>query len=253
MIRFHWSLWNATKESFFLLSHSIATFKYFWGSEARYVVFTDAKEIAEQNLLVDVEIFQYDEFDTSIYSINALSTWKKWAPKCKFDQKGVEFHVDIDMFLLQEPQEIMDFIISEKKFLCLLENFKEKWPYGNFGNKLPKNFVPINAGFLGQNRNADLSQSLLETFQWWYLNIYSSMEKYHDEQGGVLWALLEYIDRGHVAFLPNERYRNVSPFDPPVEDVSKLCLIHTTCSEHPAFYKYIDRIRKISGLPGNRD
>lgn len=250
MIRFHWSLWNASRESCFLLSHSIATFRRFWGTSARYIIFTESRDILASNLLIDAEIYEYSEFEKSVFDIDALSTWKKWVPRSRFDNNSVEIHLDIDIFLLREPTEIADFISSQKSFLCLLENFKETWPYGNFGYKLPVSFVPINAGFFGQNVSADISDNLDQAFEWWHANIYKSSEKYHDEQGALLWALLSHIEQGNVQFLPIERYRNISPFDPPVKDIRKLCLIHTTCENHPGFKKYINSIKKISGLPG---
>jgi len=92
--------------------------------------------------------------------------------------------------------------------------------------------------------------NLNESFDWWFLNVYRKKEQYHDEQGGVLWALTKFIENNEVQFLPLSRYRNISPYDPPVKNIYDLCLIHTTCEEKYGFYENINMIKRISGLPG---
>lgn len=249
MVSFHWTIWDPTEEKCFLLSHSIATFKHFWGNDVHYRVFTDSQSTVKRFLRVEAEIIEFGEFAPSKFNIDALTTWKKWVPKCKLETFSTEFHVDIDIFLINYPKELHEFINSQKQYICMVENFYELWPYGNFAKFLPEDFAPINAGFFGQNSGCDISNNLNKSFDWWYQSCYKKNELYHDEQGGLLYSLLDSIKNDLVYFLPKEKYRNVSPFDPPITDFSDVCLIHTTCDNHPGFYDNIELISTISGLP----
>src|SRR5436853_7712589 len=133
MIIFRWSVWNCSSEILLLLNHSIGTFQHFFQQEARYVVFTDKRAIVQAALRVPAEVFEYTEWPAFTY-LDLEATWRKWAPVCRMDVNAVEFRIDADMFLLQDPVELRWFYSArntEKEFLVTWEGLKENWPTGN--------------------------------------------------------------------------------------------------------------------------
>lgn len=248
MIVFRWSMWSPNPETLLLLNHSIGTFQHFFGDEAKYVVFTDDPTLQGQ-LKVDAKVYLYHSFDTPDYLEPAI-TWRKWAPRCRYYQDAIELRIDIDMFLVADPVEIKEFCRSGKcDYLITVENFKELWPYGNFSKLLEPEFIPINAGLVGQHVGADISDLLSKAYQWWKENIGHDEIKYHDEQGAVAFIFQPLIKRGEVMLLPPERYRVVCPLnDPPVESLQNIVLLHATYPEHPAFYQFLPEISRISRI-----
>jgi len=249
MIICRWSVWNPSSESILLLNHSVASFQHFFGNEARYVIFTDDVPAIQKGLKISTEIYSYTSFDHPEYLEPAI-TWRKWAPRCRYDWDAVELRIDADMFLLLDPVEIKDFCKSGKaRYLITLENFKELWPYGNFAQLLKPDFTPINAGLVGQQVGADISDLLAEAYEWWKKNVHQEDVKYHDEQGAVSYIFQSLIKRGDVMLLPPEKYQIVCPLNkPPVSSVDGIILLHATYPEHPAFHQFLDQIIQVSGI-----
>ncbi|GCE14951.1 hypothetical protein [Tengunoibacter tsumagoiensis] len=250
MIIFRWAIWGKAYDAC-MLSQSIATFQHFFGDKARYIVFTDAREYLLSRILVAAEIYQFDQAPDPEY-LDKGATWQKWAPHCRLDSECSEFKVDADMFLLADPIELRAFCDSsnrKQRFMATMEHFRETWPYGNFGHRLPADFTPINAGFIGQAQRADFSNDLAAHYQWWKMNVTADMVKYHDEQGAIAMTLQPYIQRDEVLLLSPQRYRIVSPLNPLApSERDALVLLHATYPEHPAFYDFLPEIKQISGI-----
>jgi hypothetical protein len=250
MLIFRWSAWGSINIS--MLNHSIGTFLHFFESEARFIVFTDNPDRVIAGIKVPAEVYSYESVEHPTYLDTEVSTWRKWAPACRLDISATEIRVDADMFLLSEPTELKFFCSTEnttRKFLVTTEHFKGLWPYGNFGPQLPENFLPINAGLIGQYQGADLSMPLAKAYHWSKKNIPYAQAKFHDEQGAVAFALQPFVQREEVFLLSPERYRIISPRDPvPPTLLDGIVMLHATYPTHPAFYQFIREISSISGL-----
>src|SRR5687768_13558335 len=106
-------------------------------------------------------------------------------------------------FLLEEPTELRAFcsLDSRDRFLVTLEEVVALWPYGNFGPMLPNGFAPINAGLVGQQAGADLSQDLEQLHQAWDTMLHDREVRYHDEQGAIALLLQKFVQSDEVVLL----------------------------------------------------
>jgi len=134
--------------------------------------------------------------------LDSRATWMKWAPCFRHDRAATEIRVDADIFLVAEPTELREFIAGgDYDFVVTMEAFTELWPYGNFGQRLPSGFTPINAGFFGQRPNADLAEPMGAAYRWWVEQVGTHEVKYHDEQGALAFILQELITVGRALVL----------------------------------------------------
>ncbi len=248
-ILFRWALWKPSVDSVRMLSHSIGTFRYWFGERPTYLVYADAPAFVSKHLLVPALVLPMAGADAEY--VDDRATWLKWTPRFRHDVSATEIHVDSDIFLVSEPTELYKFVDGyEADFVVTLEEFTELWPYGNFGPRLPADFVPINAGFFGQRAGTDLSDQMRSAYRWWADFVASNNVKYHDEQGALAFVLQELIRSGRVMTLPSSRYRVVCPLnDPPVESLDGLVGLHATYPEHPAYHRFLTEISKVSGVP----
>lgn len=249
---FRWAAWEPSREMIFMLSHSVASFQAWFGSTARYIVFTDQPMVVRKHMLGSFEIERLDMHPERIEFLDKRCTWRKWAPVPRLDAGSTEFRIDADIFLLRRSQNIEAFISDalDCSIIVTQEEFHENWPYGNFAARLVENFKPINAGFVGQGPGCDIGPLLRDAYQWWISNVADEEIKYHDEQGAVAWALEQSELKVH--YLDPDKYRVVCPLnDPPVDDVSEIVLLHATYPEHPAFWKHIAAISAVTNLPAS--
>ncbi len=177
-----------------MLAHSIASFRYFLSSDARYLVFTDNKCDAQLMLGKLAEVKSFDDNPATLERefLEHQGTWRKWLPQVRISEKFTELRVDADMFLLREPIELLNFCFGNQnrwKYLVTLEEGTELWPYGNFAH-LCSGVKHINAGLVGQAPGSNISELLRQQFAWWRDNIPQEKQLYHDEQGAVMAALL---------------------------------------------------------------
>lgn len=247
----YWPIWDPDEVKLFMLSHSIGTFRAHFGEEARYVVLTDQPDQVTEGLLTNAEVFSYKEWPTVNFADKACN-WRKWAPSVRIDSEAVEVRIDVDIFVVNRPTEIIDFCrgLAPFDYLVTQEWFTALWPYGNFGSRLPANFTPINSGLLGQARHASLASEMLGAYNWWKRSVHNHEIKFHDEQGALALILQEYIKAGKVQVLCPLQYRVVGPLDiTPVESLEGIKLLHATSGGHPAFWKFVGEISAVSGLP----
>jgi hypothetical protein len=234
-----------------MLNHSVASFRHFFGSTARFIVFADDPPLVEALRLVDFEIAPLSTASSGAVFDEKI-TWRKWAPRVRLDRSVIEFRVDSDIFLLKEPSEIRKFCEGKSGYelLSTQEEFTEEWPYGNFATKLIRPITPINAGFIGQGAGFDFTFEFENAYVWWKENVAdTSNVKYHDEQGAVAFSIQDYIPRGKVMLLDPLRYRIVCPLnDPPVRSVDELVMMHCTYPDHPAFRQFLGPISSITRI-----
>ncbi|TCC36296.1 hypothetical protein [Kribbella speibonae] len=244
-----WASWNPTIENCFMLSHSIGSFQRFLGPTAEYIVYADDPGFVAANLLVEAEVRELAGPSRSRY-LREEATWRKWAPAPRGDVDRAELRIDSDIFLLGEPVEVRRFLAGESaSYLVSSEEFVALWPYGNFGDRLPPDFLPINAGLVGQARGADLTVLLDAELAWWEKSIAPGDVKYHDEQGAVAAVIQTLAAEGEVLVLDPARYRVVCPLnEPPVRDVTDLVMLHATYPDHPAFWRFLPDIAQVSGV-----
>jgi hypothetical protein len=242
-----WSVWGNAEHVDIMLSHSIATFRRFFGEGWRYVVCAENRERVEASLLVPAEVIDVRQAER--FS-DPHSTWRKWRPAARLDPDVIEIYVDADMFLLDEPIEIQDFCDhpDEYRFLCTSEPFEVGY-YGNFAAHVDPALPLVNAGLIGQQARADLTAALGEQYAWWRQNVPVEAADYHDEQGAVRKALETHLRNGEVAVLSSDRYRVVCPLnDPPVTSLDGIVLLHATFPHRPAFWQFRREIAAVSGI-----
>jgi len=246
---FRWAQWNPSADSVEMLSHSIGTFRHYFGDTPEYVVYADNPLFVATNLRVDAVV--RDMTVPGGEYLDPRATWMKWAPRFRHDPAAIEMRVDSDIFLVNEPIELRAFIAGDgHDYAVTMEEFTELWVYGNFGPRLPSDFAPINAGFFGQRPAADLSEPMRAAYRWWADHVRDDDVKYHDEQGALAFVLQDLIANGRVLLLDPARYRVVCPLnDPPVQDLGGIAGLHATYPEHPAYHKFCAEISRISGVP----
>jgi hypothetical protein len=245
-----WSVWGDDEQVRAMLSHSIGTFRRYFGSSVRYLVFADDPAAVRRWLRVPAEVREAAVARPRFDSVEC--TWRKWWPACRVDPAATELYVDADVFLLDEPVEIRDFLFGRdrRSFLCTEESFDRAF-YGNFARSVDPALPYLNAGLVGQRAGHDLTAALGEAYDWWRREVPADAVDYHDEQGAVARALESHLRAGDVALLPRERHRVICPLNEATDGASieGLVLLHATYPHRPAFWKYYDVISTISGVP----
>lgn len=113
-----WSVWGKQNAFFYeMLANSIASFRHFFASKARYVVFTDNAAIAHSYLgkLADINGFTNYSDCSSLDFLEEQGTWRKWSPQIRISDDITELRIDADMFLLRAPIELYDFCFDNRK------------------------------------------------------------------------------------------------------------------------------------------
>jgi hypothetical protein len=253
---FRWALWNADPAMVEMLSHSIGTFRRFFGEDADYVIFAEDVDQVSRWLLTKAEIAELaapgaDYLERPV-SGDVEVPFQKWAPRLRHAPDATEIYVDADVFLLDDPVELREFIAGDSNdFLVTQEETAALWPYGCFGPQLPKGFAPINTGMVGQRAGCDLTPAVLEAYRWWCDEVPDDQINFFDEQGAVAFALDEHVRAERVRLLDPLRYRIVCQNNvPPVESVDGIVALHATYGpEHPAYRRFIHEISASSGIP----
>jgi hypothetical protein len=233
-----------------MLSHSIGTFRRWFGDSPSYIVYADDPVSVASLLLTSATVLPMDISGAEY--LDDRSTWKKWAPRFRANAEMIEFRVDGDWFLISEPKEILNFIAGDgHDFIITLEHVVNPGFYGNFRTLVGEDPVPINAGFFGQHLGADLTNEMRLAYEW-YLQILATEESsYHAEQGALLFALRSKFDAGSVLTLSPEHYRIIHPdYGPSLESLEGVVAIHAVDSSrgHPAYNRFYDEIQQVSGI-----
>jgi hypothetical protein len=248
-ITFRWSVWGHDPDIETMLSHSVATFRRFFGQHALYLVFSAEPDRVRRTLrtlaeVIDLRLQARGTFDSP------ACTWRKWQPSCRLNTDRVEFYVDSDMFLLADPDEIWRFCTGEDRsdYICTVEPFARGY-FGHFSDRIDESLPRINAGLVGQQKGADLTPRLTKQYLWWTQNVGPDRADYHDEQGAVRAALEDSLLQRRVTLLPSDRYTVACPLnDPPLDRLDGVVLLHTTFPGRPAFWKFHREISHVSGL-----
>jgi hypothetical protein len=238
-VLFRWSAWNLSRRSCELLQYSVASFRRAFGSNARYVIFTDEPLALSDHAKSGIEILAYDAFPNREFDdIGSVTPWRKWCPTPRFAPGTSELFVDSDVFLVSDPAELREFLCgsdsSATGYLAMQESLPERWTLGRFESRVPLDVPPVNAGVIGQRGDADIGPALRRQYEWWQQNVAVSSATPHDEQGALV-ALLTTV-RNRLSLLPENRYRIISPrSNASVRDAAGLALVHATYPDHPAF------------------
>jgi hypothetical protein len=244
-----WSMWSATPASMFMLSHSIASFRAHFGRCAEYVVFTDDVRSVRAGLLVPATVVGYHDDGTADFIDDRPTKWRKWAPRCRWCPGSFEFVVDADVFLLDHPSELCEFIrLGAQRYLITQETAGVRY-YGGFAPILAHLPFAINSGLVGQAPGADLSDELARAYALDSL-LAASAESDHNEQGSVTYALAAELMAGQVQLLPPDTYCQVVDFrDPTAPRPDGMKLLHAVGWTHTAFWQAVPVLSRIHRLP----
>jgi hypothetical protein len=241
---FRWTIWGEKEKSIELLKYSILSFRKFFGDEHRYVVFTDNKnDLNSINNICNVSEFKQDD----LFNIDSQATWKKWCPTPRVDINEHEVYVDSDVFLVNNPDEIYDFLENDKYRFAILDEFKgQSWQHGAMSKKDNEDTPFVNAGLFIQKAGYDITSDLLLEFDWWNKNIKEEDAKHHDEQGALAVALTKYSLNKELYILPKDKYALIGENENTgVKSLEDIKLFHAVYPTHPAFYKFRENLNKI--------
>lgn len=242
---FRWSIWGDNKEkSLELLEYSILSFKKYFGDN-RYVVFTDQVDQVFNKLGKTAEIVEYSKDDK--FNINSKATWKKWCPKVRLNIDEHEIYVDSDVFLVNYPTEIFNFLEDKKYKFAILDEFKgQSWQHGAMHNRATDKTPFVNAGLFIQKIGCDISSNLDNEFEWWKKNIKINNQTHHDEQGALAVSLIPYVASGELFILPKNKYLLIGENEnTDIDTIENITLFHAVYPNHPAFYKFRNALDKI--------
>jgi hypothetical protein len=242
-----WSIWKVTPASCEMLRYSIASFRRAFGTQAKYVVWTDAPDSLSSLIGSDAELRGYNSFPRRHFDVVSTAPWRKWCPTPRLTPGEPELLVDSDVFLLAKPEELIEFLHprspSDAGYLTLQEALPERWTLGHLAPRVPADAPPVNAGLVAQRGDADLTDALLKEFHWWQMNIPAAASSLHDEQGAVVAALC--AERHRLSLLPEAKYRIVSPrSNPHVTEPNGMALVHATYPDHPGFSTFRSAIQR---------
>ena len=232
---FRWSIWGANKEkSIELLKYSIQSFKYFFGNSHEYYVYTDDVTGLDKEISDVAFARNFNENGESIFNINSKATW-------------TEIYIDSDVFLLRYPKEIDDFINNKKLKFCIMDEFNgQSWQHGAMSRKSTNQTPFVNAGFFIQKMGSDITEDLLNEFEWWKQNILVNEQTHHDEQGALAIALTSYLVKGELYILPKDNYALIGPNEnKDIENLKNITMFHAVYPDHPAFYKFKDYLDNL--------
>ncbi len=246
---FRWTVWGDETKYGELLLHSVGTFRRWFGADARYVVCSDKPQAIDRLLRHSVETIATapGPSDDGLFDPTLGIAWSKWRPAVRIAPDDTEVYLDCDVFAVGDPSELREFSSGiGGSFLALPQPNPEPKLYGVFYDRLPKSMPALNAGLLVQQSNADLTADLAREYEWWKEEVRktpSIAEIWHYEQGAVASALGSNFVKGRVEFLPESRYKLISPrSNAHLYDLSEIAIIHTTYPTHPGFRRFKDLI-----------
>lgn len=238
---FRWSLWGkAVAENVQMLVDSIRSFRQVMGVTSEYVVFTEDQRTLSRYVGALAGIREFREVPDGSFNYFGTATWAKWCPQARLAPGDTEVHLDCDVFLLQQPTELLELAQSHANRYLVLQEFSGAfWQRGVFADCIPIETPFINAGFFVQGPRADISGALQAEFDWWRTKRGDRVETFHDEQGGLTKALLPALRMGCVDLLPVSRYKVISPrSNPDLSNLDGVVLFHATYPGHPAWQKF---------------
>lgn len=224
-----------------MLRHSVGTFRACFGTSARFVIYTDEPGAVTAALAGAAEVRGYDEHPHPNFNVDTKATWRKWCPAVRLTLSETEVYVDSDVFIVGEPWELRRFcaVGQGDRFLAMQESEGARWCFGRLEPRVPADSPFVNAGLIGQQPRADLTEELTSQYEWWRANVPPDLATFHDEQGAVVAALARYVGAGRVDLLVRDRYRIVSPrSNAGLEDLGGTALIHATHPGHPAYTRF---------------
>lgn len=241
---FRWTIWGDKENTKELLRYSVLSFQKFFGKEHRYIIITDNKN-SLSGLITDVEIIEFKQND--LFNIDSVATWKKWCPSPRISINEHEFYVDSDVFLVNYPTEILDFLNNEKYKFAILDEFKgQSWQHGSMCKKATDQTPYVNAGLFIQKSSFDITQDLFEEFDWWNKNITKDEVKHHDEQGSLAIALTKYHMNNEILILPKDQYLLIGENENiDIDSLENVKLFHAVYPTHPAFHKFKNDLDRI--------
>lgn len=231
-----WAVWGEVAQSQEMLQCSINSFRKYFGEEHTYVLATDQpQKVSEIN---GVRVIPFDNED--LFSVDSHTTWRKWAPNARLDITQDEIYVDADVFLVNYPTEIFNFLNNDKyNFAILGEHDPQEWQHGIM-HSLAKPETPfVNAGLFIQKAGHSVASDLEYYYQWWKNNVDYRERQKHDEQGSLAISLTEAYKNKTLYVFPQEKYRLIGvPEVDSIDSLDSVELFHATYPSHPAFYKF---------------
>lgn len=244
---FRWSIWGQNKEKRLeLLKYSVLSFKKQFGKNHRYIIFTDSSRELMDGFSEIAEVFDFGASNNE-YTIDSITTWKKWCPSVRIDISETEFYVDSDVFLLKYPKEVDEFIKNPKLKFGILDEFNgQSWQHGAMQKKGIKEAPFVNAGFFVQKAEYSISGDLFKEKMWWEKNISKEEQGHHDEQGCLAIALTKYLKNGELLIFPKGKYMLIGPNENKnIKSLENVVMFHAVYPDHPAFYKFKDVLDKL--------
>jgi hypothetical protein len=146
-----WSFWGDKKNTNVeLLYYSILTFQKYFGPDHIYLVYTDDSEYVNEHIKGIARVEHYPVANT-LFNFPSIATWKKWCPVIRIDQGQTEMYVDSDVFLVNYPVEIENFLNDGTQKFAILDEFKgQPWQHGAMKVKATANTPFVNAGLFIQ-------------------------------------------------------------------------------------------------------
>lgn len=238
---FRWSIWGEhISKNTELLRYSFLSFRKQFGGGHQYIIYTDNADFVSKQIGSDVDVREFSQGENSQFCITSKATWQKWCPTSRLDVTQDEVYVDSDVFLLKYPEEINSILSDQKIKFAIMDEFLGKpYQHGAMHKKATPDTPYINAGLFLQKAGYDISNDLLEEFEWWQKNIKVSEQTHHDEQGALAVALTKYVVNGELFILPKTKYMLISETsNAGIESLDGVTLFHATYPTHPAFYKF---------------
>jgi hypothetical protein len=243
---FRWSLWGNNPKNIEMLFYSISSFRTFFGTDHEYIVYTDnEKNIDESiNKIAAVRIFPAD----CIFNIKSKPTWMKWCAGPRLDPHTTEFYVDMDVFLVKYPTEIMDFLHNDQYKFAILDEVKgEPWQHGSMQRKDTEHTPYVNAGLFVQKAGYDITDDFVDEYKWWQHNIPVDEHTHFDEQGALALALERYVQNDEVCILPKDKYSLFSKeLNTHIQTLEQITLFHSMGSDREAFYRFLPELRTVT-------
>jgi hypothetical protein len=243
---FRWTLWGKDK-NLDMLKYSVDSFIACFGKSHRYILYTDNVKEIDISFIGDLEIYNFNESKNNIFNIESKATWKKWYPKPRIDIEQTEVYIDSDVFMVEYPKELDQFIKNEKYKFAIMDEFNgQAWQHGAMEKKNVKDAPFVNAGLFIQKAGFDITEDLLTEYKWWKNNVSQDEQTHHDEQGALAIALTKYNKRGELFILPKDKYPLISDHEnKDLDTLDEIVVFHATWPEHPAFYRFKDYLNKI--------
>lgn len=248
---FRWSIWGShVSKNIELLRYSILSFKKQFGDFHQYIVYTDGADLVSEHLDPSVDVRKFPEQEDTLFSVISKATWMKWCPSSRLDVSQTEWYIDSDVFLLEYPKEIDEFLSDKNmEFAILDEYLGQPWQHGAMAQKATEKTPFVNAGLFIQKAGFDITQSLMKEYEWWKENVEPEEQTHHDEQGALAIALTESFENGKLLVLPKNKYMLIGPNEnKDVDTLESITLFHAVYPDHPAFYKFknsLDNLLKL--------